>query len=162
MGEEYSVEWFRFLVENNDKWLGEQARRLWEHYTALEARIEELKSIGILEQRALHFGWTVEEFHDVDKRLAALEAENKGLHIEAREQVALIHDEQAKVAALEAKLERLRVAAQWVIDRISSGGDMAGIKSYLFAVLALDAIDPAEIDATLQGRVKLDEKESEV
>ena len=42
-GPEGSVQYFRWTYYNNQKWLGEYARQMWEHYEKLEEENGELK-----------------------------------------------------------------------------------------------------------------------
>ena len=44
--EQYSIEWFREMNADNPKWLGTQAFKLWEHYVALEAKLEAMERAG--------------------------------------------------------------------------------------------------------------------
>ena len=43
--EQFGIEWYRWRYMNNPTWLGTQALKLWEHYAALEAKLEAMDRV---------------------------------------------------------------------------------------------------------------------
>jgi hypothetical protein len=65
--EEYSIEWFKWIYINNNKWLGTQAKELLKHYIQLEDENEKLREL--IAECGACFGLTADKYTDHEQMM---------------------------------------------------------------------------------------------